>query len=813
MSVTYYYDTANGLTSASTSTTSGMTVVTDQVMVVTSGSTVSAATLLVSSVDLTGSGTAAANPAGATLTYNGGFVVATVSGVSETLDAGTAIVQSGGAIVSSTIEFGGAIFVEGGVTSSTINSGGVELVFSGGLASGSVTSAGTQAVYAGGTVSGTTTDGGAFQEIYSGGTAVGVYVDGQGTQDIFSGAIASGTTLYVGSTQTVHAGGEVYLNNQIGGNAYIYGVTSQSTVSSGGIETVMSGGSAQASWVSGGGTQVVSAGGVATGAYVVNIATQEIDVGGKAIGTTVSGGTVNVQGGTLANTYLSTAGGQINVASGGVATGTVAAAGLIEIKAGGVTSGTSLIGGQEIVMNGGSATGTNVGANGSEVVLSGGTATGTFLQAGGSVTVYDGGNVSGLLATGGVISLSGKATTGDIVLAGSGVEVQFLGTSVAASGNVKISGLAAGDTIDLANISGGASASYSAANGGELVITNASGAVLATIEIGTPGGLFTVGTDTGTGTLVTVVPSIETAAAAAASYQAGTLYTGVTVTDSAADIGANLNALESIYTAGKLTGVTLTDSGIAALSVTTVQLAADVNVLNGITGSLVVSVDASTATNAAIVGLSNHATVVDFSGTASQYTITTSGTGTFTVAGSAIGTDTLNGVTALKFSDVTEIVATANHVGTVLSSLNIAELYSAALNRAPDVAGLSYYETLIKSTPAITGLTVAEYFLSSPEYKAAHSYAQTAAGDSQFVSDLYTNILHRTGSAAEISYYTTIISQYTTGLTTGTAAYSQAELQAHAQVLDYFSASAEFLSDIQITAAHPASSSHWLLVV
>jgi hypothetical protein len=38
-------------------------------------------------------------------------------------------------------------------------------------------------------------------------------------------------------------------------------------------------------------------------------------------------------------------------------------------------------------------------------------------------------------------------------------------------------------------------------------------------------------------------------------------------------------------------------------------------------------------------------------------------------------------------------------------------------------------------------------------------------------------------------------------------------LQAHAQVLEYFSASAEFLSDIQITAQHPASSSHWLQLV
>jgi autotransporter passenger strand-loop-strand repeat protein len=812
MSVTYYYDTANGLTSASTTTTSGNTLVTDNFLVVTSGSTVTAPVFLVSSVDLSTSGTAAANPTGASLVYNGGNVVATVSGVSETLDGGGAIVTSGGIITSGTVEFGGALFVQGGVTSGTIVSGGLELVFSGGLASGSVVSAGTQGIYAGGTASAATIDGSAFQEIYSGGTALLTDIGGLGTQDVLSGATASSTIFLAGATQTVHAGGTVVLNDMGGGNAYIYGTTSQSTVSGSGIENVMSGGTAEASWIISGGTQVVSAGGVATGAYVVLLGTQDIAAGAQVTGTTVSGGIVNVMsGGSVSGLYLSTAGGELVVSGGAVATGTVASGGQIEILTGGVTSGTNLPGGQELVM-GGIANGTNVQSGGSEIVLSGGTANGTFLNAGGSVTVYDGGTIKNLNAVGGVISLASQANVvGDIVLAGTGIEVQFVGSSIANS--VKIDGLAVGDTIDLANISGGASASYSAANGA-LTIYSANGSVLATIEIATPGGIFSVGTDSGTGTLVTVEANVQTAAAAVASYQAGSLYTGVTVSDSAADISTNLNALESIYTAGKLSGVTLTDSGIAAISVTTAQLAADVNVLNGITGSLVVSVDASTATNAAIVGLSNHATVVDFSGTASQYTITTTGTGTFTVAGSTIGTDTLYGVTALKFSDVTEIVASATHAaGTSLSSLNIAELYSAALDRAPDVAGLNYYEGLISNNHSLSGLTVAEYFLSSPEYTAAHSYAQTSAGDTQFVSDLYSNILHRSGSSAEISYYATIISQYMTGLTAGTAAYSQAELQAHAQVLEYFSASAEFLSDIQITASHPASASHWLLVV
>jgi hypothetical protein len=33
----------------------------------------------------------------------------------------------------------------------------------------------------------------------------------------------------------------------------------------------------------------------------------------------------------------------------------------------------------------------------------------------------------------------------------------------------------------------------------------------------------------------------------------------------------------------------------------------------------------------------------------------------------------------------------------------------------------------------------------------------------------------------------------------------------HAQVLAFFSQSAEFLGDVQVTAQHPSSGSHWLL--
>ena len=50
-------------------------------------------------------------------------------------------------------------------------------------------------------------------------------------------------------------------------------------------------------------------------------------------------------------------------------------------------------------------------------------------------------------------------------------------------------------------------------------------------------------------------------------------------------------------------------------------------------------------------------------------------------------------------------------------------------------------------------------------------------------------------------------------LTPGTQAFAAAQFQAHAQMLVYFSASAEFLGDVQVTAQNSASAQHWLVLI
>ena len=136
------------------------------------------------------------------------------------------------------------------------------------------------------------------------------------------------------------------------------------------------------------------------------------------------------------------------------------------------------------------------------------------------------------------------------------------------------------------------------------------------------------------------------------------------------------------------------------------------------------------------------------------------------------------------------------------------------LAREPDVGGLTFYQNALQKNPGTSLLTFATYFLNSGEYTSAHDYAQSAAGDEQFITDSYQNLLHRTPSASEVSFYeTNVLAPAVANQTAGTPAYAAAQLQAHALMLVYFSASSEFLGDVQVTAANPASAQHWLILI
>jgi hypothetical protein len=309
-----------------------------------------------------------------------------------------------------------------------------------------------------------------------------------------------------------------------------------------------------------------------------------------------------------------------------------------------------------------------------------------------------------------------------------------------------------------------------------------------------------------------------TAAAAWQGYQTGLMTSAVHITDSANHVSANLDALQSLAASDMLSSITLTDSFIPTLSITSAQSTTDAAALNDIPGdfSVTQTVSGSDLTIAGVArALGNTAL---FSGNASSYTVTPTGDGVHFAVATTGSTNQLSNIQALQFGDFTEIVAPTPGSNGVVTGGNVAELYGAVFGRLPDVAGLNYYEKELSSNPALTLTTVAEDFLSSPEYTGnpEHNYAQTSAGDTQFITDCYNNLLNRAPESGAIPYYQNLISEFTNDLTPGTAAYTAAEMQAHATVLVDFSASAEFLSDVQITAAHPASAGftgHWLVLI
>jgi len=290
----------------------------------------------------------------------------------------------------------------------------------------------------------------------------------------------------------------------------------------------------------------------------------------------------------------------------------------------------------------------------------------------------------------------------------------------------------------------------------------------------------------------------------------------VSISDAAVNIGANLDALQSLAAQGKLGAVAVNDANFDPLSVSVAQMTNDATVLNKLSGNFYLAIDGS-GSNITVNGIAGHGNILDLSGPSSQYTVTPSGDGnSFTLTNSANGSvDHLSGINALQFSDYLDIVAATPGENGVVTTGNITELYSAVLAREPDVPGLGFYLAYLKANPNTPLVQFAEYFLASSEYTSnpARDYTHNQAGDAQFITDTYENLLHRAPEAGAIPYYEAVINTYTAGLAAGSAAYIAAENLGHAWVLTYASASPEFLNDVEVTAAHPADATHWLIAI
>jgi len=106
------------------------------------------------------------------------------------------------------------------------------------------------------------------------------------------------------------------------------------------------------------------------------------------------------------------------------------------------------------------------------------------------------------------------------------------------------------------------------------------------------------------------------------------------------------------------------------------------------------------------------------------------------------GTDTLIGVERIKFDDITLAFDTSGNAGQTY------RLYQAAFKRTPDKAGLSGWINAIDNGMSLA--SVANSFIQSAEFKSLYGANPT---DSQLVTLLYTNALNRTADTAGLNYW------------------------------------------------------------
>lgn len=281
------------------------------------------------------------------------------------------------------------------------------------------------------------------------------------------------------------------------------------------------------------------------------------------------------------------------------------------------------------------------------------------------------------------------------------------------------------------------------------------------------------------------------------------------ITDTTANVLANLSSLETLASDNLLGQIKWTDLNVGSLTATSSQLTADLDVFKAIKSPATLTIDASAA-NLTLTGAANIGTVAVFTGTAADYTITADGNGAVTVTDIGTGrtsVDHLTDFTALQFSDQTVIIAAAPGTGDTITSGNIAEIYSAALAREPDVAGLAFYRSYLVSYPNTPLWAFAGFLTHSTEYLAdpAHDYTDDTAGNTQFITDIYTDLLHRAPEAGAVNFYLDYIASQSTGLLPDSNDYLARE-----KVLAFISQSAEFLADVTVKGTPDAQ--HWLII-
>ncbi len=324
------------------------------------------------------------------------------------------------------------------------------------------------------------------------------------------------------------------------------------------------------------------------------------------------------------------------------------------------------------------------------------------------------------------------------------------------------------------------------------------------------------GADWGTTVAHVVVGDGVTASQASAAQAASPMV----VSDSAGNVAADLNSLESLAAAGKLGSILLTDPASPTITVTAAQLASDGKALAAISGPYALSVDGVSAA-AAFVSQQNadgrgaNGIAVDYAGAAPTGGNSVVGwqNAAFTGGANALVLDDGRSHYAVQVDETGNLAIVDNDTGQSISvtgdryvvfnggsdaspgvydqimfietgaDATLARLYTAAFGRAPDLPGLEYWQHL-QDTGAQSTDNIAVAFVDSQEFQARFGANTT---DVQFLTALYQNVLGRAPDAGGLAYWEGSLSQLTA---------TDGSPMARALVLLDFANSQECLNDV-----------------
>lgn len=133
--------------------------------------------------------------------------------------------------------------------------------------------------------------------------------------------------------------------------------------------------------------------------------------------------------------------------------------------------------------------------------------------------------------------------------------------------------------------------------------------------------------------------------------------------------------------------------------------------------------------------------VAVYDGNRASFTVSKTGSNTYTVAQAGGSIDTLVNVDRLKFLDATVAIDINDHGGQAYG------LYQAAFNRTPDSAGLGYWINVLDTGGSLQDVTHA--FITSAEFIATYNNLDTHG----YVTQIYQNVLHRAPDAGGAAFW------------------------------------------------------------